>query len=196
MSAWGQDVSLVYSQTFDADMVSRLSLKLDKKSYMRITVKSDFSRGASVYLQGYRCRKGVVGEETFPFRVTIYPEERDSLVLEVLMQQLQDSVSLAFGVDGEVEDLGVPSRYRLPYKNGQTCSLILMETCLDTPLTQRDEIPLFAITSGICKEIEYEGQQALLQDFCGLRDKHINPSQWCQVEGVGDYFYYTLVFKE
>lgn len=193
--AYGQNVRITYSETIPADAVTCLSLKLDNKLYLKIGIQSDFPSGKEFHISCYQCIGQEVSKRDYPFRTTCTTENPDSLVIEVMMQQVQDSVSLAFALDGMVEDLMLPTRYRIPSPDGLDRHYILMETELDTPLTLSDEIPLFAVTSGICKEIDWNGQKATLQDYCGLRDKHIHPKEWKETEGVGNYYFYTISFQ-
>ena len=70
---------------------------------------------------------------------------------------------------------------------------ILMQTYLDGAFPEND-IPLFAFTAGLEKTIEYNGQLALMLDYCGLRDAHISPDLWTERFGVLNFVYYTLRF--
>jgi hypothetical protein len=55
-------------------------------------------------------------------------------------------------------------------------------------------VPLIAYTTGLRKEIEFDGVKGTMIDFCGLRDKHIHPSRWGEF-GVDNYVYYVAKFK-
>ena len=57
-----------------------------------------------------------------------------------------------------------------------------METYLDQTMDVNDEIPIFAVTGGICGAMDFMGTPMFTQDYCGLR------------ENVFDYCFYTIEF--
>lgn len=57
-----------------------------------------------------------------------------------------------------------------------------------------DEIPIFAVTGGICGAMDFMGTPMFTQDYCGLRDKHQHPKEWVNIENVFDYCFYTIEF--
>ena len=199
LNLFGQTVKINYSEALEIDSPSKLSIRLDQKTYLKMVVSSDFSSKEEVALTHYKCQDGVVSKTDlsgFPIQTSISLDEgKDSLVVEVMMRQVQDSVSIAFAINGKVRDLAIPRNYVIPYKDGGRQQYILMETILDTPVTIEDEIPLFAVTSGITQRLQYGEMKLFGQDYCGLRDKHTHPELWHTVDGVQNYSFYTISFK-
>ena len=94
---------------------------------------------------------------------------------------------------------GAISCYTAKYSNdsiwtGRICNYIPMETYLDQPISINDEIPIFAVTGGICGAMDFMGMPMFTQDYCGLRDKHQHPKEWVNIENVFDYCFYTIEF--
>ena len=199
LNLFGQTVKINYSEALEIDSPSKLSIRLDQKTYLKMVVSSDFASKEEVALTHYKCQDGIVSKtdlSDFPIQTSISLDEgKDSLVVEVMMRQVQDSVSIAFAINGKVRDLAIPRNYVIPYKDGGRQQYILMETILDTPVTIEDEIPLFAVTSGITQRLQYGEMKLFGQDYCGLRDKHTHPELWHTVDGVQNYSFYTISFK-
>lgn len=198
VNVFGQAVKLNYSEQIGTDTPTKLSIALDQKFYLRIVANSDFSSKKEIVLTHYKCHNGVITKtdlSDFPVNLSVGLSNKDSLVVEVMMQQVNDSVSLAFAFDGKVRDLAIPRNYVIPSKDGEKPRYILMETILDSAVTIEDEIPIFAVTSGIIKSLQFGETKIYGQDLCGLRDKHIHPDVWHTVEGVQDYTFYTIMFK-
>jgi hypothetical protein len=55
-------------------------------------------------------------------------------------------------------------------------------------------VPWIAYTTGLRKEIEFDGIKGTMIDLCGLRDKHVHPSRWGEF-GVDNYVYYVAKFE-
>lgn len=110
------------------------------------------------------------------------------------MKQQQDSVALSFAVDGRVIDLMIPRNYSIPFLERHTCNYIPMETYLNQPISINDEIPIFAVTGGICGAMDFMGTPMFTQDYCGLRDKHLHPKEWVNIDDVHNYCFYTIEF--
>ena len=111
-----------------------------------------------------------------------------------MMKQQQDSVALSFAVDGRVIDLMIPRNYSIPFPERHTCNYIPMETYLNQPISINDEIPIFAVTGGICGAMDFMGTPMFTQDYCGLRDKHLHPKEWVNIDDVHNYCFYTIEF--
>ena len=88
----------------------------------------------------------------------------------------------------------IPRNYTIPFPEGRTCNYIPMETYLDQAMDVNDEIPIFAVTGGICGAMDFMGTPMFTQDYCGLRDKHQHPKDWVNIENVFDYCFYTIEF--
>ena len=121
-------------------------------------------------------------------------KNKEGMTIEVMMKQQQDSVALSFAVDGRVIDLMIPRNYSIPFPEGRICNYIPMETYLDQAIDVNDEIPIFAVTGGICGAMDFMGTPMFTQDYCGLRDKHHHPKEWVNIENVFDYCFYTIEF--
>ena len=199
LNMFGQTVKINYLEAMETDIPSQLSIRLDQKTYLKMVVSSDFASKEEVALTHYKCQDGIVSKtdlSDFPIQTSISLDKgKDSLVVEVMMQQVQDSVSIAFAINGKVRDLAIPRNYVIPFKDGGQQRYMLMETIIDTPVTLEDEIPLFAVTSGITQRLQYGEMKLFGQDYCGLRDKHSHPEIWHTVDGVQNYSFYTISFK-
>lgn len=57
-----------------------------------------------------------------------------------------------------------------------------------------NEIPIFAVTGGICGAMDFMGTPMFTQDYCGLRDKHLHPKEWVNIDDVHNYCFYTIEF--
>ena len=197
MPSYAQNVKIEYSEKINADTPTQLSLKLDKKSYLKIDVQADFSSKKTAVLNCYTAKDGVVSKFDLGIPVQmagISIQNKDVISVEVMMKQQQDSVALAFAVNGKIMDLMIPRNFTIPFPEGQSCSYIPMETYIDDILTVNDEIPLFAVTGGICGTMNFMGQKMSVQGYCSLRDKHLHPKEWVNIDGVHDYCFYTIEF--
>ena len=195
--AFGQDVQMHYSNKIDADTATQLSLKLDNKTYLKIDVQADLSSKKTAVFNFYTAKNGVVTkfDMGIPAQMSeISIKNKEGISIEVMMKQQQDSVALSFAVDGRVIDLMIPRNYMISFPEGRTCNYIPMETYLDQTVSVNDEIPLFAITGGICSTVDFMGMSMLTQDYCGLRDKHQHPKEWVNIDDVYDYCFYTIEF--
>lgn len=196
---YGQTVKISYSENPETDTPTQLAMELDQKTYLKAVIQADFSTKKKYALTHYKCQDGIVTKTELPIPLALssmaLKEGADSLVIEVMMQQLQDSVKLAFAIDGKPRSLMIPRNYKIPFPDSDQQTYILMETYLDTPVSIEDEIPLVAITSGICKIIQMGDLRMFGQEFCDLRDKHIHPKDWCTIEGVWNYAFYTISFQ-
>lgn len=196
--AYAQKATVCYSQVITSDVPTLLSLSLDNKSYLKISISSDFSAKKNVFLNCYNCLDGEITKTDIglPEDMCSFCGSNDSLLnIEVMMKQVTDSVSLAFAIDGKIKELWIPRNYVIPSLHSGKVQYILMETISDDEQEIDDEIPVFAITSGICRFFGHNGMTAVSQDFCGLRDMHISPREWNKIEGVGNYTFYTISFK-
>ena len=119
---------------------------------------------------------------------------RSSVIFVLTRIISQDSVALSFAVDGRVIDLMIPRNYAIPFPEGRTCNYIPMETYLDQAMDVNDEIPIFAVTGGICGAMDFMGTPMFTQDYCGLRDKHLHPKEWVNIDDVHNYCFYTIEF--
>lgn len=70
---------------------------------------------------------------------------------------------------------------------------ILIETALEEPID--DDIPVFAYSCGIKKDIVVKGEKVPAIDYCGLRDSKVHPALWHEKFGIADYIYYTIRFE-
>ena len=195
--AFGQDVQMHYSNKIDTDTATQLSLKLDNKTYLKIDVQADLSSKKTAVFNLYTAKNGVVSkfDMGIPAQMSgISIKNKEGVSIEVMMKQQQDSVALSFAVDGRVIDLMIPMNYKISFPEGRTCSYIPMETYLDQTMDVNDEIPIFAVTGGICGAMDFMGTPMFTQDYCGLRDKHQHPKEWVNIENVFDYCFYTIEF--
>ena len=195
--AFGQDVQMHYSNKIDTDTATQLSLKLDNKTYLKIDVQADLSSKKTAVFNLYTAKNGVVSkfDMGIPAQMSrISIKNKEGMTIEVMMKQQQDSVALSFAVDGRVIDLMIPRNYKISFSEGRTCSYIPMETYLDQTMDVNDEIPIFAVTGGICGAMDFMGTPMFTQDYCGLRDKHQHPKEWVNIENVFDYCFYTIEF--
>lgn len=170
--AFGQVVKISYSEIMETDTPTQLSIQLDQKTYLKIVARADFSAKKEFVLSHYKCQDGVVSKtdlSNLPIEPSVSLNGRDSLALELMMQQVKDSVCIAFAIDGKPYDLVIPRNYVVPFQDGGQQRYLLMETILDTPVTIEDEISLFAVSSGITQRIQLGENKMLLQDFCGIR---------------------------
>lgn len=195
--SFGQNVQIDYSEKIDTDTPTLLSLKLDNKTYLKINIQTDLSSKKTASFNFYRAKNGIVSKfgSELPSQLScITLDNKDKICIEIMMKQSQDSVALAFAVDGRAIDLMVPRNYSIPFPEGLNICYIPMETYLDYPVTVNDEIPIFAITGGICSTMNFMGHPMSTQDYCGLRDKHLHPKEWINIDGVYDYCFYTIKF--
>ena len=192
-----QSIHLEYSEELSTDIPTQLSLKLDNKTYLKIDIQADLSSKQTAIFSFYTAKNGVVTkfDMGIPTQMSgISVKNKEGMSIEVMMKQQQDSVALSFAVDGRVMDLMIPRNYTIPFPEGRICNYIPMETYLDQTVSVNDEIPLFAITGGICSTVDFMGMSMLAQDYCGLRDKHQHPKEWVNIDDVYDYCFYTIEF--
>ena len=192
-----QSIHLEYSEELSTDIPTQLSLKLDNKTYLKIDVQADLSSKKTAVFNFYTAKNGVVTkfDMGIPTQMSgISIKNKKSVSIEVMMKQQQDSVALSFAVDGRVMDLMIPRNYTIPFPEGRTCNYIPMETYLDQAMDVNDEIPIFAVTGGICGAMDFMGTPMFTQDYCGLRDKHQHPKEWVNIDDVHDYCFYTIEF--
>ena len=197
MPTFAQNVQVDYSEKINADLPTQLSLKLDNKTYLKIDVQADLSSKKTAVFNFYTAKNGVVTkfDMGIPAQMSgISIKNKEGMYIEVMMKQQQDSVALSFAVDGRVMDLMIPRNYKISFPEGRTCSYIPMETYLDQTMDVNDEIPIFAVTGGICGAMDFMGTPMFTQDYCGLRDKHLHPKDWVNIENVFDYCFYTIEF--
>ena len=197
MPTFAQTVYVEYSEKINADVPTQLSLKLDNKTYLKIDVQADLSSKKTAVFNFYTAKNGVVTkfDMGIPAQMSgISIKNKEGMSIEVMMKQQQDSVALSFAVDGRVMDLMIPRNYTIPFPEGRTCNYIPMETYLDQAMDVNDEIPIFAVTGGICGAMDFMGTPMFTQDYCGLRDKHQHPKEWVNIENVFDYCFYTIEF--
>ena len=176
-----QSIHLEYSEELSTDIPTQLSLKLDNKTYLKIDIQADLSSKQTAIFNFYTAKDGVVTkfDMGIPVQMSgISIKNKKSVSIEVMMKQQQDSVALSFAVDGRVMDLMIPRNYTIPFPEGRTCNYIPMETYLDQAIDVNDEIPIFAVTGGICGAMDFMGTPMFTQDYCGLRDKHQHPKEW------------------
>ena len=197
MPTFAQNVQVDYSEKINADLPTQLSLKLDNKTYLKIDVQADLSSKKTAVFNFYTAKNGVVTkfDMGIPAQMSgISIKNKEGMSIEVMMKQQQDSVALSFAVDGRVIDLMIPRNYKISFSEGRTCSYIPMETYLDQTMDVNDEIPIFAVTGGICGAMDFMGTPMFTQDYCGLRDKHQHPKEWVNIENIFDYCFYTIEF--
>ena len=197
MPTFAQNVQIEYSEKINSDVPTQLSLKLDNKTYLKIDVQADLSSKKTAVFNLYTAKNGVVSkfDMGIPAQMSgISIKNKEGISIEVMMKQQQDSVALSFAVDGRVMDLMIPRNYTIPFPEGRICNYIPMETYLDQPISINDEIPIFAVTGGICGAMDFMGTPMYTQDYCGLRDKHQHPKEWVNIENVFDYCFYTMEF--
>lgn len=197
MPTYAQNVQIEYSERVNTDIPTQLSLKLDNKTYLKIDVQADLSSKKTAVFNFYTAKNGVVTkfDMGIPAQMSgISIKNKEGISIEVMMKQQQDSVALSFAVDGRVMDLMIPRNYTIPFPEGRICNYIPMETYLDQTVSVNDEIPLFAITGGICGAMDFMGTPMFTQDYCGLRDKHLHPKEWVNIDDVHNYCFYTIEF--
>ena len=197
MPTFAQNVQVDYSEKINADVPTQLSLKLDNKTYLKIDVQADLSSKKTAVFNFYTAKNGVVTkfDMGIPAQMSgISIKNKEGMSIEVMMKQRQDSVAVAFAVNGRTMDLMIPKNFRIPFPEGQSCSYIPMETYVDQAFTINDEIPIFAVTGGICGAMDFMGTPMFTQDYCGLRDKHQHPKDWVNIHDVHDYCFYTIEF--
>ena len=197
MPTYAQNVKVDYSEKINTDVPTQLSLKLDNKTYLKIDVQADLSSKKTAVFNFYTAKNGVVTkfDMGIPAQMSgISIKNKEGMSIEVMMKQQQDSVALSFAVDGRVIDLMIPRNYKISFPEGRTCSYIPMETYLDQTMDINDEIPIFAVTGGICGAMDFMGTPMFTQDYCGLRDKHQHPKEWVNIDDVHDYCFYTIEF--
>ena len=197
MPTFAQNVLIEYSEKISTDVPTQLSLKLDNKTYLKIDVKADLSSKKTAVFNCYTAKGGVVQKVDMGIPVQmsgISIPNKDGMTVEVMMKQQQDSVALAFAVNGRTMDLMIPRNFTIPFPEGHSCNYIPMETYVDQTFTVNDEIPLFAVTGGVCGTLDFMGSRMNTQDYCGLRDKFQHPKEWVNVDGVHDYCFYTIEF--
>lgn len=197
MPTYAQNVQVDYSEKINADVPTQLSLKLDNKTYLKIDVQADLSSKKTAVFNFYTAKNGVVTkfDMGIPAQMSgISIKNKEGMSIEVMMKQQQDSVALSFAADGRVIDLMIPRNYKISFPEGRTCSYIPMETYLDQTMDVNDEIPIFAVTGGICGAMDFMGTPMFTQDYCGLRNKHQHPKEWVNIDDVHDYCFYTIEF--
>ena len=197
MPTYAQNVQIEYSERVNTDIPTQLSLKLDNKTYLKIDVQADLSSKKTAVFNFYTAKNGVVTkfDMGIPAQMSgISIKNKEGISIEVMMKQQQDSVALSFAVDGRVMDLMIPRNYTIPFPEGRICNYIPMETYLDQPISINDEIPIFAVTGGICGAMDFMGTPMFTQDYCGLRDKHLHPKEWVNIDDVHNYCFYTIEF--
>lgn len=197
MPTFAQNVQIEYSEKINTDVPTQLSLKLDNKTYLKIDVQADLSSKKTAVFNLYTAKNGVVSKFDIgiPAQMSgISIKNKEGISIEVMMKQQQDSVALSFAVDGRVMDLMIPRNYTIPFPEGRICNYIPMETYLDQPISINDEIPIFAVTGGICGALDFMGTPMFTQDYCGLRDKHLHPKEWVNIDDVHSYCFYTIEF--
>lgn len=197
MPTYAQNVQIEYSESVNTDIPTQLSLKLDKKTYLKIDVQADLSSKKTAVFNFYTAKNGVVTkfDMGIPAQMSgISIKNKEGMSIEVMMKQQQDSVALSFAVDSRVIDLMIPRNYSISFPEGRTCNYIPMETYLNQTMDINDEIPIFAVTGGICGAMDFMGMPMFTQDYCGLRDKHQHPKEWVNIENVFDYCFYTIEF--
>ena len=180
MPSFAQNVHVDYSEKINTDVPTQLSLKLDNKTYLKLDIQADLSSKQTAIFNFYTAKNGVVSkfDMGIPAQMSgISIENMEGISIEVMMKQQQDSVVLSFAVDGRVKDLMIPRNYTIPFPEGRTCNYIPMETYLDQAMDVNDEIPIFAVTGGICGAMDFMGTPMFTQDYCGLRDKHQHPKE-------------------
>lgn len=198
MPTYAQNVQIEYSESVNTDIPTQLSLKLDKKTYLKIDVQADLSSKKTAVFNFYTAKDGVVTkfDMGIPAQMSgISIKNKEGMSIEVMMKQQQDSVALSFAVDSRVIDLMIPRNYSISFPEGRTCNYIPMETYLNQTMDINDEIPIFAVTGGICGAMDFMGMPMFTQDYCGLRDKHQHPKEWVNIENVFDYCFYTIEFR-
>lgn len=196
--SYAQNVQIEYSEEMSTDIPTQLSLKLDNKTYLKIDLQADLSSKKTAVFNYYTAKDGVISkfDMGIPMQMSgISIRNKEEMSIEVMMKQQQDSVALSFAVDGRVMDLMIPRNYTIQFPEGYTCCYIPMETYTDRTFTVNDEIPLFAVTGGICSTMDFMGMAMATQDYCGLRDKHQHPKEWVNIDGVHDYCFYTIEFQ-
>lgn len=197
MPTYAQNVQIEYSESVNTDIPTQLSLKLDKKTYLKIDVQADLSSKKTAVFNFYTAKNGVVTkfDMGIPAQMSgISIKNKEGMSIEVMMKQQQDSVALSFAVDSRVIDLMIPRNYSISFPEGRTCNYIPMETYLNQTMDINDEIPIFAVTGGICGAMDFMGMPMFTQDYCGLRDNHQHPKEWVNIENVFDYCFYTIEF--
>ena len=197
MPTYAQNVQIEYSESVNTDIPTQLSLKLDKKTYLKIDVQADLSSKKTAVFNLYTAKNGVVSkfDMGIPAQMSgISIKNKEGMTIEVMMKQQQDSVALSFAVDGRVMDLMIPRNYSISFPEGRTCNYIPMETYLNQTMDVNDEIPIFAVTGGICGAMDFMGTPMFTQDYCGLRDKHLHPKEWVNIDDVHNYCFYTIEF--
>ena len=197
MPTFAQNVQVDYSEKINADLPTQLSLKLDNKTYLKIDVQADLSSKKTAVFNFYTAKNGDVTkfDMGIPAQMSgISIKNKEGISIEVMMKQQQDSVALSFAVDGRVMDLMIPRNYTIPFPEGRICNYIPMETYLDQTVSVNDEIPIFAVTGGICGAMDFMGTPMFTQDYCGLRDKHLHPKEWVNIDDVHNYCFYTIEF--
>ena len=197
MPTYAQNVQIEYSERVNTDIPTQLSLKLDNKTYLKIDVQADLSSKKTAVFNFYTAKNGDVTkfDMGIPAQMSgISIKNKEGMTIEVMMKQQQDSVALSFAVDGRVMDLMIPRNYTIPFPEGRICNYIPMETYLDQTVSVNDEIPIFAVTGGICGAMDFMGTPMFTQDYCGLRDKHLHPKEWVNIDDVHNYCFYTIEF--
>ena len=197
MPSFAQNVQVDYSEKINTDVPTQLSLKLDNKTYLKLDIQADLSSKQTAIFNFYTAKNGVVSkfDMGIPAQMSgISIKNKEGMSIEVMMKQQQDSVALSFAVDSRVIDLMIPRNYSISFPEGRTCNYIPMETYLNQTMDINDEIPIFAVTGGICGAMDFMGTPMFTQDYCGLRDKHQHPKEWVNIENVFDYCFYTIEF--
>ena len=175
MPTFAQNVQIEYSEKINTDVPTQLSLKLDNKTYLKIDVQADLSSKKTAVFNFYTAKNGVVSK----------------FDMGIPVQMSGISIKNKEGISIEVM---IPRNYTIPFPEGRICNYIPMETYLDQTVSVNDEIPIFAVTGGICGAMDFMGTPMFTQDYCGLRDKHLHPKEWVNIDDVHSYCFYTIEF--
>lgn len=130
----------------------------------------------------------VRGGRTDSLRLPFHsPLPADSLSLKALSYQFHpDSVKLSVSVSGTP----IWSEVLPVHKTDH----ILLDTPMDD--IPANDIPLFAYSTGLPVQMEFDGQVMAATSYCKLRDQHLHPSRWAGRLELPDYAYFVLRFTE
>ena len=86
------------------------------------------------------------------------------------------------------------NKYAINAENGTpyNSQYILMETLPEKPYDTTQDIPLVAFTTGLVKEVTYEGKKGVSIDYCGLRFANTDPKLWQEKHKVPRFVYFSL----
>lgn len=108
--------------------------------------------------------------------------------------------AIAQAVGGDSVRIAVSNEYGIPYADNtfrmDFAEQILMETFIPAEdIITTNSLPVIAYTRGI--DISRKIGEWLFtgQDYCGLRDANIHPSQWTGKFGLKNYIYYELTVE-